>query len=329
MKTIRLIKKRDAAQQLILTEIYLPNELDSQGDFIRAATLEKLAHQFTLDGHHKNVTVAHDGKPINAAVVESFVARKNDPDFKAGSWVGVIKIFDSAIWNLVQKGALRGVSFEGSGTRIDSTLNGRPAKEIVSGDITAISLVDKPATGRTFTMTKSDNAVQALVGTLNSLAEAITKQGDQLKKVGEMVNSMDAVVAGLERPAKTNGQSRLNKAEAEVNVKRDADINYKLRKMARMQERLESCWERPDLQDEANESDLHRKIQKCADRLHALGHEDQRAGLDTNSAFYERGGTSNFLTAGPSSLDDILGVSRQTQELRKYEAEIDFNCMVL
>ena len=78
------------------------------------------------------------------------------------------------------------------------------------------------------------------------------------------------------------------------------------------------------------EAALRAQILKAEDKLHELGHDGHHAGLDTNSAFFQRGGSSNFLVASASSLDEILGVSPTTQALRKAEDEIEVeNCLVL
>lgn len=150
------IAKRDSAQQLVLVEIYVPNEIDSQGEFVTPATLEKAAHAFSEGGNHKNVSVMHNGKRIDATVVESYIAKKGDKMFKAGSWIAVIKIRDQNVWADIEKGVLKGVSFEGVGHTREATVNGKKAREIIDLTVETISLVDRPANRKPFKMTKSD-----------------------------------------------------------------------------------------------------------------------------------------------------------------------------
>ena len=56
----------------------------------------------------------HDLQPSGCKVVESFIARSNDPDgFIEGSWVLGVKVFPDDLWAAVKKGELNGYSWYG------------------------------------------------------------------------------------------------------------------------------------------------------------------------------------------------------------------------
>ena len=314
MKIIANIAKRDSKQQLVLVEVYIPNDIDSQGEFVSPETLEKAAHDFSAGGNHNNVSVMHNGQRIDASVVESYIAKKGDPLFAEGTWAAVIKIRDPVIWEAIEKGVLRGVSFEGKGHTREATINGKTAKEIYSLDIHTISIVDRPSTKREFKMTKRDNSIEAMATTLTAIAGTIASISNRLDKQDAMI---DAIAKG--QPV----------SKSLVNPNADA-ITRQLRKGERLQERLENVWADPSQYPETDEADIRRRIEKAEDKLYELGHNAvDPATMESSSGFAFRGGRSDFLQASPSTFDDILGVSKQTQELRKSEDEISLNCLIL
>lgn len=99
-------------ERLVTGQVYAPDTLDSHGHFMSASDLKKVAHQFMLDGMQTQIDVQHDNKPVQASIVESFIARAGDPDFEEGSWVATVKIDDLAVWEAVKKGEINGYSFE-------------------------------------------------------------------------------------------------------------------------------------------------------------------------------------------------------------------------
>jgi hypothetical protein len=322
MKTIREIAKRDSKLQLALVEVYVPDELDSQGEFASAETLEKAAHEFAARGNHNNISIMHNGERIDASVVESYIAKKGDPMFKAGTWVAVLKVRDSVVWDAIEKGLLTGVSFEGRGYRREAMLNGRKAQEMYDLDIHTISLVDKPANRRPFAMTKRDATAEALSATLNKLAETISETNGAISKIQERMSEheqrIDAMVTG--RPV------------AKVDTTRNAgQIEYQLRKRERLQDRLESIMDRPDLFEDGAEAAISKSLRDIDDELYALGyHAQDAATMDSGSGFAFRGGRSDFLQASVSSFDDVLGLSHTSRNISKSdEDEIDLNCLII
>lgn len=115
------VKKVDAEQQLVFGEVYAPGIPDSQGDFMTAETIQKMAHDFLAQGRVNKIDVGHDESESGCLVVESFIAREDDTIFIPGSWVLGVKVADH-LWPLVKSGELNGFSFGGRGFRRETTL---------------------------------------------------------------------------------------------------------------------------------------------------------------------------------------------------------------
>ena len=106
------IQKVVGDERLVTGQVYAPDTLDSHGHFMTANELKRVAHQFMVDGLQTSIDVQHDNKTINATIVETFIARKGDPDFEEGAWVATVKIDDLDVWQSIKDGKLNGYSFE-------------------------------------------------------------------------------------------------------------------------------------------------------------------------------------------------------------------------
>ena len=106
-------KKSDAKKQIVYGEVYVPNVKDTDGNFMTAETIEKMAHDFMKNSRNTQIDKNHDGYKDKGYVVESFIARKGDPDFIEGAWVVGVHIPNTEIWQQVEKGTLTGFSIEG------------------------------------------------------------------------------------------------------------------------------------------------------------------------------------------------------------------------
>ena len=102
----------DKDEQLVYGQVYSPDTLDSHGHYMTASELRQVAHRFMVDGLGTSIDVMHDNILVDATIVESFIARKGDPDYEEGSWVAVTKIHDQGVWERVKNGELNGYSFE-------------------------------------------------------------------------------------------------------------------------------------------------------------------------------------------------------------------------
>lgn len=108
--------KYDLEKRLVYAEIYLPDTPDAHGHEMTREEVEKMAHNFMANARTLMIDINHDNKTsYGCALVESFIARDGDPDYVAGSWVGVAFIGSDDIWEKVKKGELTGFSFEGIG----------------------------------------------------------------------------------------------------------------------------------------------------------------------------------------------------------------------
>lgn len=116
------IRKFDEEQQLVYGEVYAPGFPDSQGDFMTRETIQEMAHGFMRKGLVTKIDLHHSQQESGCYVVESFIARDDDPVFIPGSWVLGVKVPDPAIWAMVKSGELNGFSLDGMGVRVESII---------------------------------------------------------------------------------------------------------------------------------------------------------------------------------------------------------------
>ena len=50
-ESVIAFKKSDSKQQIVFGEVYVPNRRDTDGNFMTAETVEKMAHDFMLNKH--------------------------------------------------------------------------------------------------------------------------------------------------------------------------------------------------------------------------------------------------------------------------------------
>jgi hypothetical protein len=107
------VKKTNEELQLVYSEVYAPNRQDTQGDFMVAETIRIMAHQFLANALTDQVDVSHDNNCTrDCYVVESFIARKDDPDFIEDAWVVAVHIQDPELWQAVKNGEINGFSMQ-------------------------------------------------------------------------------------------------------------------------------------------------------------------------------------------------------------------------
>lgn len=114
MKDKKIIIK-DAYERVVIGEVYIPGQVDTQGSIMTAEEIKKSAYDFMRKQRLYNVDMQHNNKATGSYVVESFIARANDPDgFVEGAWVAATKIESDEVWEMVLKGELNGYSLAGS-----------------------------------------------------------------------------------------------------------------------------------------------------------------------------------------------------------------------
>jgi hypothetical protein len=105
---------KNEAKRLVYGEVYAPLQIDTDGEAMTEAEIEKMAYGFMTERSMDSIDVSHNYMPSGCVIVESFIARKDDPDgFVKGSWVLGVKIVPDEIWEAVKKGELNGFSFAG------------------------------------------------------------------------------------------------------------------------------------------------------------------------------------------------------------------------
>jgi hypothetical protein len=120
-------------KRLVYGEVYAPLHVDTDTEAMTAPEIEKMAHNFLASRRTDKIDVSHNWEESGCRVVESFIARKNDPDgFVEGSWVLGVKIIPDRLWVAVKKGDLNGFSFAGRpGGRTEAQVIITQTKKIV------------------------------------------------------------------------------------------------------------------------------------------------------------------------------------------------------
>jgi hypothetical protein len=107
-----IIKSDD--QQIVMGAVYVPGQIDTDGEAMTRPEVEKAAHRFLASGKVNAIDVQHNGVPCGASVIESFLTRDGDPDFPVlGTWVMAVKVQNVDVWQQIKKGELNGFSLAG------------------------------------------------------------------------------------------------------------------------------------------------------------------------------------------------------------------------
>lgn len=115
------ISKTNTAKQIVYGEVYIPNRLDTDVEYMTADSIEEAAHSFLRKSMMGNIDQEHDLQKTGAVVVESFIARKGDLDFIEGSWVLGVWVPDD-LWEQVQTGEINGFSMYGNTNKVERTV---------------------------------------------------------------------------------------------------------------------------------------------------------------------------------------------------------------
>jgi hypothetical protein len=117
------VKLGSDEQRIVWGEVYVPNVPDSDGDYMTVETIRQMAYKFMLSLKLKNIDVQHNNKAVpGAGVVESFIARKGDPDFIESAWVVGVHVPDEVTWGQIKKGEINGFSIEALVKSVPSSL---------------------------------------------------------------------------------------------------------------------------------------------------------------------------------------------------------------
>lgn len=115
-KSNLITKNEDGMEQIVWAEVLIPDTPNCYGDVFTVDSIREFAYAFMVSGMNGNVIndIEHDNIDVTGKVyvIESFVARANDPDFYPGSWVIGMKVVDPVIWRQIMDNELNGFSFE-------------------------------------------------------------------------------------------------------------------------------------------------------------------------------------------------------------------------
>jgi hypothetical protein len=112
MESLALKTFSSGEYHYVFGEVYAPLQVDTDGETMAAGDIQKLAHGFIASGKVNSIDIQHSSEPVDGLeVVESFIARKGDPDYREGSWVLGVRMRDGPVWEAVKGGKLNGFSF--------------------------------------------------------------------------------------------------------------------------------------------------------------------------------------------------------------------------
>ena len=111
------IIKRDDEQHYLTGIVYEPMKKDAHDNFMTAEEIAKAAHWYAKFGN--NVDRQHDFEPLEKVrVVESYIVPVDmtigEELVTKGTWVMVVEVEDSEIWDAVVKGEITGFSLAGT-----------------------------------------------------------------------------------------------------------------------------------------------------------------------------------------------------------------------
>lgn len=112
--------------------VYTPGHIDADGEAMTAHDVAAMAHDFMASGRSRAIDVMHDNRPCGAEVVESFIARKGDPDYPEGAWVLGVRLPEGPLWEAVKAGGLNSFSVEATVLRRPGRLALRPAQHMAA-----------------------------------------------------------------------------------------------------------------------------------------------------------------------------------------------------
>lgn len=104
-----IVKKVDKAKHIVYGEVYVPRELDTDDQFMEKEDVQALAHRFMEEC--RKIDTGHDEVFKACWPVESFISDEDSTQWTPGAWVMAIKIYDTRVWEQIEKGELQAFSF--------------------------------------------------------------------------------------------------------------------------------------------------------------------------------------------------------------------------
>jgi len=191
-----LVKDDRLEEEGVITAVvWAPEVVDTEGDFASSQAIKEMAYSFARNGHA--LDIRHNLKPVakeDAFVAESFIIKKNDPDFAnqkdrdgkpvdvTGGWAVVIKLDKEELKADYRAGKWNGVSMYGN-AQVELVNKGEPNVDSI------LDALAERLTGQTQTTDMELKDIQAAITAGNealskSLVEALTpllKKSDDKK----------------------------------------------------------------------------------------------------------------------------------------------------
>jgi len=112
---------KDDARHIVYGVVLEPDLVDSQGDTVNAAEVEKAAHRYLSES--RMTDTRHDEQKAAVDVIESYVAPHDmvvaGSPVRKGAWVMGCKVKDMDLWDQIVKKELTGYSIGGRGIRLE------------------------------------------------------------------------------------------------------------------------------------------------------------------------------------------------------------------
>lgn len=103
-------------------EVYRPLQVDTDFETMTAHDIQKMAHRFVSEGMIDKIDIMHNQMPSGAKVVESFIARKDDPVYPEGSWILKVRMPEGQLWDDIKSGKYNGFSFQATTLKVPKTV---------------------------------------------------------------------------------------------------------------------------------------------------------------------------------------------------------------
>jgi len=116
------VVKGDGERMLVTGPVYIPREVDTQGEAATKEQIEEMAHAWFLAGSALKVDVNHNHEESGSVAVESHIVREDwpHPQYPVGTWLVTTLIRDETLKADIRSGKINGYSFEGS---VDRTVH--------------------------------------------------------------------------------------------------------------------------------------------------------------------------------------------------------------
>lgn len=110
-------------RRIVTGEVYSPFVIDTHDEMMLPDDVEIMAHRFLADNRNQYIDVMHDNKLVRATIIESYIAKVNDPDgYSEGAWVASIYVDDEDLWQRIRAGELNGFSIEAWVFKVDAEI---------------------------------------------------------------------------------------------------------------------------------------------------------------------------------------------------------------